>query len=91
MGGVRPGEGEDGPLALDDVKGVVSDRAGAGYVTTPDSVLHVSAAGRVRRVATVEDACLRGIAINVARTAARCLRRTLAAARSGGSRWRRAR
>ncbi|EOD04208.1 hypothetical protein EMIHUDRAFT_69240, partial [Emiliania huxleyi CCMP1516] len=46
--------------------GVVSDRAGAWYVTTDDSVLHVSSAGRVRSVATVEaqDPGLRGIAIS---------------------------
>ena len=38
------------------MKGAVSDHAGAWYVTTEDSlVLHVSAAGRVRSVATLED------------------------------------
>ena len=48
-----PLEGEDGPLSLGLV-GVASDHAGAWYVATDDSLLHVSAAGRVRRVA----ACL---------------------------------
>ena len=42
-------EGEDGPLSLDQV-GVTSDHTGAWYVATTDSLLHVSAAGRVRRV-----------------------------------------
>ena len=46
-------EGEDGPLSLG-LAGVASDHAGAWYVATDDSLLHVSAAGRVRRVA----ACL---------------------------------
>ncbi|EOD09135.1 hypothetical protein EMIHUDRAFT_205407 [Emiliania huxleyi CCMP1516] len=41
-----------------------SDRADAWYVTTADSVLHVSAAGRVRSVATLEGAGLRGIAVS---------------------------
>ena len=59
-----PLEGEDGPLAALEVNGVVSDRAGDWYVTTADSVLHVSAAGRVRSVATLEGAGLRGIAIS---------------------------
>ena len=36
------------------MKGVVSDHADAWSVTTPDSALHVSAAGRVRSVATME-------------------------------------
>jgi len=59
-----PLEGEDGPLESLVIKGVVSDHAGAWYVTTPDSVLHVSAAGRVRSVATLEGADLRGFAIS---------------------------
>ena len=33
--------------------GVASDHAGAWYVATKDSLLHVSAAGRVRRVAAL--------------------------------------
>ena len=45
-------EGEDGPLSLRRV-GVASDHAGAWYVATKDSLLHVSAAGRVRRVAAL--------------------------------------
>ena len=45
-------EGEDGPLPLGQV-GVASDHAGAWYVATEDSLLHVSAAGRVRRVAAL--------------------------------------
>ncbi|EOD39745.1 hypothetical protein EMIHUDRAFT_251408 [Emiliania huxleyi CCMP1516] len=45
-------EGEDGPLSLGQV-GVASDHAGAWYVSTKDSLLHVSAAGRVRRVAAL--------------------------------------
>ena len=45
-------EGEDGPLSLGPV-GVASDHAGAWYVSTKDSLLHVSAAGRVRRVAAL--------------------------------------
>ena len=56
-------EGEDGPLAASKVTDVVSDHADAWYVTTADSVLHVSAAGRVRRVAT-ESAGFGGIAIS---------------------------
>ena len=59
-----PLEGEDGPLAALEVNGVVSDRAGDWYVTTADSVLHVSAAGRVRSVATLEGVILRGIAVS---------------------------
>ena len=47
-------EGEDGPLASLLLRGVASDHAGGWYVTTGDSVLHVSAAGRVRAVATCE-------------------------------------
>ena len=47
-------EGEDGPLASL-LRAVASDRAGGWYVTTPASVLHVSAAGRIRTVATCED------------------------------------
>ena len=42
-----PLEGEDGQV------GVASDHAGAWYVATEDSLLHVSAAGRVRRVAAL--------------------------------------
>ena len=45
-------EGEDGPLSLGPV-GVASDHAGAWYVATKDALLHVSAAGRVRRVAAL--------------------------------------
>ncbi|EOD38811.1 hypothetical protein EMIHUDRAFT_224247 [Emiliania huxleyi CCMP1516] len=45
-------EGEDGPLSLGPV-GVASDHAGAWYVATKDSLLHVSTAGRVRRVAAL--------------------------------------
>ena len=45
-------EGEDGPLSLGSA-GVASDHAGAWYVATKDSLLHVSAAGRVRRVAAL--------------------------------------
>ena len=45
-----PLEGEDGPLAS---LGVASDHAGAWYVATKDSLLHVSPAGRVRRVAAL--------------------------------------
>ena len=41
-------EGEDGPLS-----GLASDHAGAWYVSTKDSQLHVSPAGRVRRVAAL--------------------------------------
>ena len=46
------------------MKGVASDHAGAWYVTTDDSVLHVSAAGRVRSVAALEGVSFRGIAIS---------------------------
>ena len=46
-------EGEDGPLALLSLRGVGSDHAGGWYATTGAS-LHVSAAGRVRTVATCE-------------------------------------
>ena len=45
-------KGEDGPLSLG-TAGVASDHAGAWYVSTKDSLLHVSAAGRVRRVAAL--------------------------------------
>ena len=38
-----PLEGEDGPLAS--LGGVASDHAGAWFVATKDSLLHVSAAG----------------------------------------------
>ncbi|EOD08788.1 hypothetical protein EMIHUDRAFT_311940 [Emiliania huxleyi CCMP1516] len=48
-----PIEGEDGPLASLGQVGVASDHAGAWYVSTKDSLLHVSAAGRVRRVAAL--------------------------------------
>ena len=47
-------EGEDGPLASL-LRAVASDRASGWYVTTKDSLLHVSAAGRIRTVATCED------------------------------------
>ena len=46
-------EGEDGPLASLGTAGVTSDHTGAWYVATKDSLLHVSAAGRVRRVAAL--------------------------------------
>ncbi|EOD20444.1 hypothetical protein EMIHUDRAFT_208291 [Emiliania huxleyi CCMP1516] len=46
-------EGEDGPLASLGPVGVASDHTGAWYVSTEDSLLHVSAAGRVRRVAAL--------------------------------------
>ena len=60
-----PLEGEDGPLAASDMNGVASDRAGAWYVTTEHSlVLHVSAAGRVRSVATLEGVDLSGVAVS---------------------------
>ena len=52
-----PLEGEDGPPAAGDVKDVVSDHAGAWYGTTKDSVLHVSAAGRVRSHSLQADGC----------------------------------
>jgi len=45
-------EGEDGPLSLG-TAGVASDHAGAWYVATKDSLLHVSPARRVRRVAAL--------------------------------------
>ena len=45
-------EGEDGLQSLGQV-GVASDHAGAWYVATEDSLLHVSATGRVRRVAAL--------------------------------------
>merc|ERR1711938_282206 len=49
-------EGEDGPLASQQLRAVASDRAGGWYVTTKEgSLLHVSAAGRIRTVATCED------------------------------------
>ncbi|EOD40581.1 hypothetical protein EMIHUDRAFT_222699 [Emiliania huxleyi CCMP1516] len=50
-------EGEDGPLFA-----VASDRAGGWYVTTEHSLLHVSAAGRSRTVATCEDCRRRTVA-----------------------------
>mmetsp|Transcript_18806 Transcript_18806/g.59923 ORF Transcript_18806/g.59923 Transcript_18806/m.59923 type:complete len:392 (+) Transcript_18806:34-1209(+) len=46
-------EGEDGLLASFGPVGVASDHTGAWYVATKDSLLHVSAAGRVRRVAAL--------------------------------------
>ena len=55
-------EGEDGPLASQKLRAVASDRAGGWYVTTKDSLLHVSAAGRIRTVATCEEC--RGIALS---------------------------
>ena len=57
-----PLEGEDGPLASQKLFAVASDRAGGWYVTTPASALHVSAAGRIRTVATCEGCC--GIALS---------------------------
>ena len=48
-------EGEDGPLASLSLRGVASDHAGAWYVAAEDSFLHVSATGRVRSIATLED------------------------------------
>ena len=45
-------ESEDGPPASLRLCGVASDHAGGWYVTSADSVLHVSVAGRVRAVAT---------------------------------------
>ncbi|EOD32441.1 hypothetical protein EMIHUDRAFT_253355, partial [Emiliania huxleyi CCMP1516] len=48
-------EGEAGPLASL-LRAVASDRAGGWYVSTKEgSLLHVSAAGRIRTVATCED------------------------------------
>ena len=56
-------EGEDGPLASLQLLAVASDRAGGWYVTTKEgSLLHVSAAGRVRTVATCEEC--RGIVLS---------------------------
>ena len=55
-------EGEDGPLAS--LKRVASDHEGGWFVTTKDSVLHVSAAGRVRTVATCEGGGFYGLAIS---------------------------
>ena len=43
-------EGEDGPLASR-LRGIASDHAGGWYLATKDSLLHVSAAGRVRAMA----------------------------------------
>ena len=60
-------EGEDGPLASLSLRGVASDHAGGWYAATAYSVLHVSAAGRVRR---------RRLALSAspsAQMAARCL------------------
>ncbi|EOD41273.1 hypothetical protein EMIHUDRAFT_433296 [Emiliania huxleyi CCMP1516] len=57
-------EGEDGPLASLSLRGVAIDHAGGWYVTTKNSVLHVSAAGRVRTVATCEGGELFGLAIS---------------------------
>ena len=57
-------EGEDGPLASL-LRAVASDRAGGWYVTTKEgSLLHVSAAGRSRTVATCEDCRRPGIALS---------------------------
>ena len=54
-------EGEDGPLSLGSV-GVASDHAGAWYVATKDSLLHVSPAGRARRVAALPASGVNSIA-----------------------------
>ena len=75
-------EGEDGPLSLGLV-GVASDHAGGWYVTTKDSLLHVSAAGRIRTVAACEDAAV----LSSAPTVARCSWRTTATTRSDAWRW----
>ena len=53
-----PLEGEDGPLASLGTAGVTSDHAGAWYVATKDSLLHVSAAGRVRLLTRAAQALL---------------------------------
>ena len=82
-------EGEDGPLSLGPV-GVASDHAGAWYVATKDSLLHVSAAGRVRRVAALP-ASYTTTPLRPAPTGARRLWRTSSTTRSGGWRWRRER
>jgi len=49
-----------------DLRGGASDRAGAWYVAAKDSLLHVSAAGRVRSVATCEGdgSLFRGVALS---------------------------
>ncbi|EOD11514.1 hypothetical protein EMIHUDRAFT_247850 [Emiliania huxleyi CCMP1516] len=57
-------EGEDGPLASLDLRGVASDHAGGWYVATWRSVLHVSSAGRVRTVTTCEGGGFFGLAIS---------------------------
>ena len=57
-------EGEDGPLASLNLRGVASDHAGAWYVATLVSVLHVSAAERVRTVATCEGGGFSGVALS---------------------------
>ena len=44
--------------------GVASNHAGAWYVATKDSLLHVSAAGRVRTVATCEGGGFSGLALS---------------------------
>ena len=79
-------EGEDGPLSLGEV-GIASDHAGAWYVATEDSLLHVSAAGRVRRVAALPASKVNSIATTPNESAATGVSRlwpTTAAMRSGG-------
>ena len=77
-------EGEDGPLASQRPYAVASDRAGGWYVTTKDSLLHVSAAGRIRTAATCEE--IRGIVLSPDGSAlvARCFWRLLQDPTSGG-------
>ena len=58
-------EGEDGLLASLDLRGVKSVHAGAWYVATKDSLLHVSAARRVRTVATCKGGHFFGIATSL--------------------------
>ena len=69
-------EGEDGPLASLGTTGVASDHTGAWYVSTKDSLLHVSAAGRVRRVASLPASSTSTTPLLPAPTGARCLWRT---------------